>query len=338
MKNKVSLKDIAKEANVSTATVSYALNNREGRISPAMAKHIKAIAKKLNYRPDYLAKSLKTRKTNTIGLIVADINYRFTSGITRAIEAEAKKNNYTVLIGSSDEDPAKFKELVNVLVDRHVDGLILLPVENSDKEIRQLNDAKIPFVLLDRYYPSINNSYIVLDNYKATYDAVDYLAALEHTHIAFINYKTDMFHLQERDRGFQEALKKNKLPSGAKWNKKIERESFEEDLQKAIKQILNEPAKKAAIIFATDTLAIKGIKYLTTLKKKIPGDISVLSFDESEVFELFPCPVTHGKQPLEEMGILAVQTLLSTIDNNKVIMQVVLKSDFVVGKSCGEKT
>ena len=336
MEKKVSIKDIAQRANVSTAAVSYVLNNQENRVSPDMAKRIKSIAQKLNYRPHYIAKSLKTRKTNTIGLVVANISYRFTTGITSAIEAEAKKNNYTVLIGSSDEDLPRFKELVNVLVDRQVDGLILLPVENSADEIRMLKKSGIPFVLIDRYFPEIKTNFIALDNYKAAYDTVDYLVKQGHSNIAFINYSTTLHHLQERSRGFLEGMKKNKLASGAKWHKQIRREKFDEDLFKAIDQVVNDSATKPAIVFASDTLAIKGIKYLSSIGKNIPNDVSVVSFDESEAFELYSCPVTHGRQPLEDMGRISVQTLIDVMENGKINKQLFLESGFVRGKSCGE--
>lgn len=337
MKKKVSIRDIAKSANISTAAVSYVLNGQENRVSPEVAKKVKAIAQKLNYRPHYIARSLKTKKTNTIGLVVANITYRFTTGITQAIEAEAKKHNYTVLIGSSDESLPKFKELVNVLIDRQVDGLILLPVEDAKEEIENLKESGIPFVLMDRYFPDLTTNFIALDNYRAAYDVVKYLSDLGHKHIGFLNYKTAMFHLQERTRGFGDALKKFNLPSGSKWIKKIRREYFDNDVEKAIDQILAEKASKPAIVFASDTLALKGIHYLTSLKKKIPEDISVLSFDGSEAFQLYRCPVSHGLQPLEEMGKLSVQTLLNVIDNGNTNRQLLLKAGFVPGMSCGEK-
>lgn len=334
---RVSLKDIATKANVSVAAVSYVLNGQENRVSEDVAKRIKALAEKLNYRPHYLARSLKTRKTSTIGLIVANISYRFTTGITSAIEAEAKKHKYSVLIGSSDEELPRFKELINVLVDREVDGLILLPVDDSAEEIKILKKSGIPFVLMDRYFPDIPTSFIALDNYKAAHDYVDYLVELGHTRIGFLNYSSSMFHLQERTRGYADAVKQHKLPGGAKWNKKIRRDQLEADLCKAIDQLLVEVDGKLAIIFSTDTLAISGIRYLSELRKRIPEDVSVLSFDESEAFELFKCPITHGRQPLEEMGRLAVQTLLQLTENNKLNKQLMLESDFVRGQSCGEK-
>src|SRR2546423_875917 len=174
MKKRTLLKDIAQYVGASTASVSYVLNNQEEqkRVGKNLSTKIRNAAKKLNYHPNQIAKSLKTNKTHTIGLIVASINYRFTTRIISSIEAEARKNNYTVIFGSSDEDPQKFSDLINVLIDRQVDGLILLAVENSEKKIKEIKKRGIPFVLVDRIFPDIKTNYVGIDNYKAAYQSV----------------------------------------------------------------------------------------------------------------------------------------------------------------------
>ncbi len=146
---RVSLKDIAQKVGVSTALVSYVLNNKkEGRISKEIAQKIKDTAKELNYRTNLLAKSLKTNKTYTIGLIVADIASPFSSGMARIIEDEADKLNYTVIFGSSDENAQKFGKLVDTFLTRQVDGLIIAPPENAENQIFHLQQQGMPFVLV----------------------------------------------------------------------------------------------------------------------------------------------------------------------------------------------
>ncbi|MCH5600487.1 LacI family DNA-binding transcriptional regulator [Niabella ginsengisoli] len=130
---KVSMKDIAREVGVSVALVSYVLNNRfENRINKDVAEKIRKTAKKLQYRPNQIAKSLKTNKTFTIGLIVADISNPFSSTLARIIEDEGAKYGYTVIFGSSDEDLTKFENLTNAFLNRQVDGLIMLPPEGAE--------------------------------------------------------------------------------------------------------------------------------------------------------------------------------------------------------------
>lgn len=140
MKKRVSLNDVAKHLGVSAALVSYVLNNKaeEKRVGRDIAAKIRITADELNYRPNHIAKSLKTNKTHTIGLVVADIKYHFTTGVTYAIEKEAQKNNYTVIVGSSHENCEKFTELMTVFIDRQVDGLILIAVEKTEPQIAYL--------------------------------------------------------------------------------------------------------------------------------------------------------------------------------------------------------
>jgi len=169
---KVGIKDVAKHVGVSIALVSYVLNGRaeEKQVGKEIAEKIRIAAVELNYTPNRIAQSLKTQRTHTIGLVVADINYRFSSGITRAIEAEAKRKNFTVIFGSSNENSAKFDEIVNVLVNRQVDGLILVPVQNSEETILRLQHSDVPFILIDRNFQNILANSILLDNYKAAFD------------------------------------------------------------------------------------------------------------------------------------------------------------------------
>ena len=159
MKKKVSQKDIAQKVGVSTALVSYVLNNlKEGRISKVVAQKIRETAKELNYRTNQIAKSLKINKTFTIGLIVADISNPFFSSLARIIEDEADKKNYTVIFGSSDENAQKSWKLINALVDRQVDGFIIAPAENTESNLTYLKDHDIPFVLIDRYFPGLETN------------------------------------------------------------------------------------------------------------------------------------------------------------------------------------
>ena len=222
MKKKVCLKDIAQKVGVSIALVSYVLNNQKlSRINKDVAQKIKDVAKELNYRTNQIARSLKTNKTFTIGLIVADISNPFFSGLARIIEDEAEKNNYTVIFGSSDEKAEKSLKLINVLVNRQVDGFIIAPAENTASQILYLQENEIPFVLVDRYYPDIKASHVAIDNYKASYTAVSHVINNDRKRIGMITYDTTMFHLQERKKGYIDALKEKGLPFKKNWLKQI---------------------------------------------------------------------------------------------------------------------
>jgi LacI family transcriptional regulator len=335
---KVVLKDIAEHVGVSTALVSYVLNGQaaEKQVSKENAERIRLAAIELKYQPNQVAKSLRMRKTHTLGLVVADINYRFSTGITRAIEAEAKRLKYTVIFGSTNEDPEKFTEVTNVLVNRQVDGLILVPGENTEDQLRALQQSGIPFVLIDRYFPGIETNFIALDNYNAAYEAVGYLVRTGHKRICFINLESSLHHLQERNRGYLDALNDYHLEGKPGWLRQVRGKYLDGDIEASIAEILKGSEPCDAVFFATDTLAIAGLKKFIAQGIKVPETISVLSFDEADAFDLFYCPITHARQPLEQMGEAAVHALVDLIDHHKVHKQLNFHSTFVSGKSCRE--
>ncbi len=336
---KVGLKDIAEQAGVSIALVSYVLNGQavQKQVNHDTAIKIKQVAKELNYQPNQIAKSLKTNKTRTIGLVVADINYRFSTGITRAIEIEAKKNHLTVIYGSSNENRENLAELITTFINHRVEGLIVVPVDNSQEEIRMIQRADIPFILVDRNFPELETNYITLDNYKAAYNATKHLISLGHRKISFINYSTTSFHLKERNRGYMDALKDHQIKFNKNWLQEVSNSNRDEEVPVAMNAILSLDEPCDAVFFATDTLTLNGLKYLIKHNIKVPDQISVLSFDESEAFELFYSSITHSRQPLDDMGKLAVKNLLNLINHKKIEMHVHLEASLVLGDSCYKK-
>lgn len=338
MKKKVSIKDIARTAGVSTALVSYVINNKEkeARVGKEIAKKIRQIAKELNYQPNQLAKSLKSGKSNTIGLIVADISNPFFANMARAIEDEAKKNDYTVIFGSSDESPAKLRDLINVLVNRQVDGFIIAPAEDSELQILQLEKQHIPLVLIDRYFPDIDTSYVVTDNYQASYNAVVHLIKTGYKKIGMLAYKSRLVHMEERKRGYMEALKDYNLLTKDSLIKEISFNNIQEDIEKKIKELLCNKPPIDAVFFATNTLAISGLKFLDRQNYKIPDDLAVVCFDEGDAFDFFYSPLTFINQPLVEVGKEAVRILVDQINNtNSSKRRLFINSELIVRKSSG---
>jgi LacI family transcriptional regulator len=335
MKKKVSIKDVAHAVGVSTALVSYVLNNKEkeARVGKEIAEVIRNTAKKLDYQPNHIAKSLKSGKSHTIGLIVADISNPFFANISRTIEDEAKKNNYTVIIGSSDENPDKSWDLINVLIKRQVDGFIIVPTENSEKQIQYLDEQNIPFVLIDRYFPGIPANYVVTDNYQASYDAVLHLIKNKRKKIGMIAYKSNLVHMKERKRGYTEALKDNKLLTKVSLVREVSFNNINEDVDKSLTELLSSKFHIDALFFATNTLAMQGLKFLIRKKYKIPEDVAVVCFDESDVFDFFNFPLAFVSQPLEKVAKEAVQMLVNQIyDNDSSKSEVSISSTLVVKK------
>ena len=334
MGRKPSLKDIAKEVGVSTALVSYVLNNlKEGRISKEIAQKIREVAQRLNYRPNQIAKSLKTNKTYTIGLIVADISNPFSSTLARIVEDEASKFNYTVIIGSSDENQQKSARVIDTLLNRQVDGLILSPPADSEALMLELQKQDIPFVLLDRYFPTVKTNYVALNNHAAALMATEHLIESGCERIGMINYKTSLFHLQERKRGYLTALKKHEVPFRKSWLKLVDIANDKYEIEKAVKELLNPDEPVDGLVFSSNIIAAYGLKLINTLPVRVPDDLAIVSFDETEALDLFYAPLTYIKQPLREMGAMATKILLENIGSNNRITEVVMEPELVVRAS-----
>jgi LacI family transcriptional regulator len=334
MGKKVSLKDIAKEVGVSTALVSYVLNNlKEGRISKEIAQKIREVAQRLNYRPNQIAKSLKTSKTFTIGLIVADISNPFSSTLARIVEDEANKFNYTVIFGSSDENEQKSQKVIDTLLNRQVDGLIISPPANSEAQMLDLQKNDVPFVLLDRYFPNIKTNYVALNNHAAASIATGHLIEGGCKRVGMINYRTDLFHLQERKRGYLSALKKHDAFFRKSFLKEVDIANNKQEIEKAVKDLLHLDEPVDGLVLSSNIIAAHVLRYINTLQLRVPNDLAIVSFDETEALDLFYAPLTYIKQPLREMGAIATKILLENIASNNSITQVDMEPELVVRAS-----
>ena len=328
MKKNVSLKDIAEHVGVSTALVSYVLNNKlKDRINKDVAAKIKKAAEDLNYRPNQIARSLKAQKTFTIGLIVADIANPFSSQIARIIEDEAKTYGYSVIFGSSDESAEKTSDLIKLLLDRQVDGLIIALPEHTEAQVHYLQKINVPFVLIDRYYPTIQTNSVSINNFNAAQKAIQHLIDNGHKRIGVVAYKTSLFHLNERIRGAVDLLAENALIGEVRIN------SINQDVIASIDRFLSDPDPVDAIFFTSNLLTISGLKHINSLGIRIPDQIAVVGFDETDAFDLFYAPVSFVKQPLVDLGNASLKLLLSTIENKDNIEVVELEAELVIRNS-----
>ncbi len=328
------MKDIAQELGVSTALVSYVLNNQhEDRINKDTAEKIRRLAAELNYQPNQIAKSLKSSKSNTIGLIVADISNPFSASLARIIEDEAKKSKYTVIFGSADESAKKSQDLITFLLNRQVDGFIIAPAEDSEKQLLLLKKQGIPFVLIDRYFPDLEVNRVILNNFKAAYNAVTHLISNGYQKIGMINFKTKLYHLEERVRGYNEALKDQNIKSSKDNFKTVEEKEIKTEVKLCIDELLNKKEPINALFFGSNNLALEGLAYIRSLKIKVPEELAIVCFDEDKAYDLFHCPLTYVKQPLVEMGKKSVETLLASIKEGSKHTSIVLDAELIINES-----
>jgi len=314
MTKRVSLKDIANELGVSTTLVSYVLNGKmTSRINPDTATRILELAKKLNYKPNQIAKSLKSNKTFTIGLIVADISNLFYSSIARYIEGEANNYGYNVLFGSAYEDIDRFKAIVDVFIAKQVDGLILALPAGGEKYLVDIKATGIPFVLLDREPAAEHSAAVVrIDNFKASQDVVHHLLINKYDRIGAVALKSDLLHLKARMDGFKDAIAKE-LGAEHGFVYEIPEAELEEKIESLVLKAIHID-KVNALYFFTNRIAMAGLSVLARYDIDIPQDLAIVCFDEADAYRIFKKELSYVKQPLQEMSQRAVQLVLGKVN------------------------
>lgn len=336
-----SIKDIANKLNVSTTLVSLVLNGkaRKNRISRDIEMQVIDLAKKMDYKPNQLARSLVSGRSYTIGVIVADVSNVFFSMVAKSIEDEAAKFGYKIMFGSTDENPEKFAELLKVFKDRRLDGFIVTPSVGTEKQILQLKKENYQFVLIDRHFPRIKSDYIVVDNYNASYNAVTHLINNGFKNIGMVSILSKNYNLKQRVDGYKDALRQH----GIKLKNKLIREISFLDMEKDINREVEDLTKGAdpvdALFFTSCEITGYALEKLYTLNIKVPQDLALVSFDDPRSFRYSFSPVTAVSQPIHEMGKQAVNLLMEKIQNpspaQNGFKNIILPTRFVIRESCG---
>lgn len=315
MTRKTTLKDVAKACGVSTALVSYALNDKGSkcRVSEEMVKLIKAKAAEMDYQPNNVAVSLRSGTTRTIGIILSDISNRFFADIARCIEDCASKDGYTVIIGSTDENPEKMNSLIDVFVRRGVDGLIIVPCMGTETKVSALLDRKIPIVLMDRDLYGLSVSSVTLDNMKAMSLAVSEFIRQGVEKIGLISFNTDFSNICDREQGYRKAMTDAGLEDNIYVRNASNNRNVYDEMETLMAQVMEDGVR--AVIFSTNRLAIDSLRVLMKMKMRVPDDLALMAFDGSETFafELYPTSISYVKQPMEEFGLNAYEILMESI-------------------------
>ena len=233
--NKVSLQDIANRLGVSKGTVSLVLSGKakQGRVSQKTILRVKEMAVEMNYFPNEIARSLTTGKTMTLGVIVTDISNEFFGKLAFYIQETAKKYGYTVITTNTNENLDEFEKTVTTLLNRRIDGLILVPVFGAETIAKKILDNNLPMVQIDRYYPGLDANYIVVDNYHISAKATELLIKKGHKKIAVVCYDINLNALTERKRGCIDTLIQYDMLDTS-LIKNINYENQEEEIKKTI--------------------------------------------------------------------------------------------------------
>ena len=317
MTKKVSIKDIAKELELSITTVSFVINGKseEMGISEATSSKVLELIKKRDYSPNSAARLLRTGKSNTIGLIVEDLGNYFFGNIAKVVELEASKRGYNVFLSSTDNNPKTAKALIRKMRNSSVDGMIITPTKDLNQELEKLKNDKIPFVLLDRTVPGLSANAVVLDNFKGAYDLTLHLLNNGYNDIGFVTIYSDMSQMTERQRGYFTAMESSKNSSINELVLKVKFDDSAENIISSIKSFVLENPEMEALFFATNYLGVHGIEALKQVEKSMPDDLAIVCFDDNDLFRLFSPSITVSSQPINQIAVETIELLLSLVEN-----------------------
>ena len=337
MKKKLRLEDVARKVGVSKSTVARALGNY-GSISEEVRKRVLNTAKKIGYEPNQIARSLKTKRTNIIGVIISDITTYFFTSVVRGIADVASQNEYDLVLCNTDEDPEKENEFLRVLVSRNVDGLII-SVSGKNTYLKKLVRAGLPVILLDRRVEGLETTQLVVDNESGAYEAVTHLIRLGHRRIGIINGLANIQTTEERFNGYKKALQDNHIrldPQLIKYG------DFKTVKAKEVTEELLDMKNPLSALFVSNEAMITGA--LLALRERninIPEQIAIVGFDDPAWGQLLHPALTAVSQPAYPMGTMACQTLLQKINElgreKTSFEELVLKPKLIVRGSCGKK-
>ena len=314
-KKKILIHDIAKHLDVSIATVSLVLNGKakEKRISDALAERVLKYVAEVGYKPNQLAKSLRTGKTHVIGLMVEDIANAFFAKIAALIEKKALARGYRIIYCSTNNDVAQTRDLLAMFQERHVDGYALAVPPGVEAEVRALVQGGKPVVLFDRLLPDVLADAVVVDGLTGMYEATRHLLAQGFSSIALVTLHSAQTQLLARWRGYGRALHEHGLPE------LVEEVSFQQEPEQIVQDIenfLRANPQCDAVLFATNYLGAHGLEALNRLGRRIPEHMGFISFDDSDLFRLYYPPITVVAQPMELIAESVINTLLAALEGS----------------------
>lgn len=328
------LRDVAKEANVSLATASCVIN-RSKRVSPELTARVQAAIAKLGYRPNSLARGLRTNQTMTLGLITSDIANFYYADVARGVEDRAEREGYSLFLCNTDADPRREERYVQTLLGRQVDGIVFTSIRQNDDSVVRLCEEGFPLVLINRRVQGFQTDYVGTDNVRGAIKAVSYLVSLGHQRIGFISGSSYSTASAERLEGFRAALERYHLPADPSLIQ--EGDLKQESGYSAAKLLLSAENRPTAIFAANDLMAFGVLEAAAELGFEVPEDLSVMGFDDNRVAALHGIGLSTMRQPAYQMGRLAAEILLGKIqsrfDTDRKPREFILPCDLVVRRT-----
>lgn len=303
------IREVAKRAGVSIATVSYVLNGKRN-VSPEVREAVLKAVQEVHYVPNVVAKSLRERRTKTLGCIVPDISNPFFASLIKAFESAARHKGFRVVVGNTEENERVEEDLMYNLLARKVEGIALVPTRNSLSYLQLLRE-RVPIVIVDRLTADDTFDAVGAQNEEGAYRATTFLLEQGHRRILFLVSDLTLVNIQERLNGYRRAHLERKLPlkpASIVECGRVTRSQTQEYVTQAL-----ETLRPTAVIAATNRLTLVALEAARRLGLSIPRDLSLVGFDDFEWSSLLDPPLTVVAQPVEAMGQEAFRVLLDRI-------------------------
>jgi LacI family transcriptional regulator len=312
-RKKATVKDVAKLANVSIATVSRYINN-VGFISGELKSKIERAIKELDYYPNKIAQNFSKGRTGTVGIIIPDISNPFFPELVRGVSDFLFGNNLHVHLLNSDNDPDKEELFLKDLQSMWVDGIIIAPSDSENRNFNLFNQIQSPKVILDREIIGLSTDLVVVNNKKGSFEAVKYLISNGHRSIVFLGGLRFTLTAQKRYSGWMRALTENHI-----YDKDYEfwGEYSIDSGYRMMQEVFEKIGKVDAVFACNDLISLGAMQAVEERKYKMPDDISIVGFDDIYLSKFLKPPLTTVRQPTYEMGETAARLLLSRIENNE---------------------
>lgn len=338
MKKKVNIKDIARLANVSHTTVSRALNNKS-RIRPETKEKILSIAREVNYRPNFIARSLVMKRTKTIGLVITTIANPFYTELSQGIETTARQLGYNIIFCSTNYDLSTEKQYIEMLRSKGVDGIIFTSAHIGDPNIVELAEEGFPIILVNRrtYHPRVKErvDYVGVDNHLGGYMAVEHLIRLGHQRIGVVGGSSESSVGLERLEGGKKALEAYGVEQQEEYF--LGGNFLKESGYQGGKRFLQMAEPPSAIFATNDYMAIGVYQALVEEGVKVPEEIALIGFNDIELSGIRGIDLSTIGQKKFEMGTVAVELLVKRIEGGESgpPKEILLKPELVIRKTCG---
>lgn len=330
------INDVAEKAGVSVATVSHVINGTR-YVSDELTERVERAMKEIGYHPNAVARSLKTQKTKTIGLIVSDISNPFFSTLLRGVEDRALEKDHSLIVCNTDETLEKEKLYIDVLSQKKTDGLIIAPTGKSDQELSELKERNVPLVFVDRTLEGIEAPSVLSDNVAGAEAATRHLVDLGHRRIGIILGLESVNTSKERLRGYRNVIREKEI----NYDEGLVKQGYSQVAggAEAARELLELESPPTAIFSTNNLMTIGAMQGIQESGKECPGNVSLVGFDDFEWASTFRPRLTTVAQSPYEIGSEAAKLLFDKIESvSREISEVRIPTNLKIRDSTAKRS